>query len=262
MKDRTANLLRLIRDQARTLRWRVKEGSRARFDTEGIPIPPGHLLFFVSGTFHNVDEVLLDGKLNLQKMQEILKKNGAGLETFDAILDFGCGCGRILRHMPRLTAAKLFGCDYNAKLVDWCRNNLSFATFKQNHIHEKLEYPDHSFDFIYAWSVFTHLTEHQNKFWIDELRRVLRLGGYLYFTTHGRAFEASIPNAMREQFHAGKFVAKGEDMPGKNYCASFHPERFVREELTRGLTIIDFVEGRPGQDAYLMQKTAGVRRSP
>jgi SAM-dependent methyltransferase len=260
MKARATNLLRVIRDYGRTLRWRVKEGSNVRFDAEGIPLPPAELLFLISGRFDNVDGYLLDGTLHLQNMQKVLEKNGIGIEAFDAILDFGCGCGRVLRQIRQRTSAKLFGCDYNAKLVGWCRQNLSFATFTQNRLQGNLEYPDRSFDFIYAWSVFTHLTEHQSIFWIDELRRVLRPGGYLYFTTHGRAFETLVPDALKEQFHAGKLVVKGEDMSGKNYCAAFHPQRYVQEEMTRGLKIIDFIEGKPErleQDVYLMQMTEG-----
>jgi len=69
---------------------------------------------------------------------------------------------------------------------------------------------------------------------------VLRPGGYLYFTTHGKACEARIPNVLKEQFRADKLVVK--DLPGSNYCASFHPERYVREESARGFKIIDFIE--------------------
>jgi SAM-dependent methyltransferase len=88
-------------------------------------------------------------------------------------------------------------------LVEWCQKNLSFASFAQNPLQGKLEYSDRSFDFIYAWSVFTHLTEHQGIFWIDELRRVLRPGGYLYFTTHGRVAVKDRPGMWRSVKSSG-----------------------------------------------------------
>jgi len=39
MKDRIANRLRIIRDQARMLHWQVKKSSRVLYDTEGLPVP-------------------------------------------------------------------------------------------------------------------------------------------------------------------------------------------------------------------------------
>jgi hypothetical protein len=48
------------------------------------------------------------------------------------------------------TGARLFGCDYNKKLIAWCRANLSLAEFSISKSEGKLQYGDRSFDFIYA----------------------------------------------------------------------------------------------------------------
>src|SRR5262249_34518466 len=171
--------------------------------------------------------------------------------------DFGCGVGRVLRHLPTLTGARLAGCDYNNELIDWCRANLCFAEFSTNQAEGRFQYGDGSFDFIYALSVFTHFTEAQHGFWIHELRRVLRPRGYLLLTTHGNHYEHHIPDHLRKSFHDGQLVVLRPDMAGQNVCAAFQPERYVRNELARGWELIDFVErgaaGNPSQDVYLLR---------
>jgi SAM-dependent methyltransferase len=102
--------------------------------------------------------------LRRRAAQNVLQKNNVEIVQFDSILDFGCGLGRVLRRLPDLTGAQLFGCDYNRKLIVWCRANLPFAEFSTNELERKLKYDDHSFDFVYALSVFTHLTASQHRF--------------------------------------------------------------------------------------------------
>ncbi len=41
----------------------------------------------------------------------------------------------------------------------WCKSNLRFAEFRVNTLAGELPYKAETFDFIYAFSVFTHLSE-------------------------------------------------------------------------------------------------------
>src|SRR5215475_12386349 len=101
------------------------------------------------------------------------------------MLDFGCGCGRIIRHWRALSGPELYGIDYNPLLIDWCRRNLSFARFIVNRTGIPFSFPEGMFDFIYSISVFTHLTESSQRFLMNELMRILKPGGHLLFTVHG-----------------------------------------------------------------------------
>jgi cyclopropane fatty-acyl-phospholipid synthase-like methyltransferase len=47
----------------------------------------------------------------------MLQENGTGIQDRAAILDFGCGCGRVIRHRREATGASLHGTDYNPHLV-------------------------------------------------------------------------------------------------------------------------------------------------
>jgi SAM-dependent methyltransferase len=254
------NGLRFVRRRAAQMRARIMEAVRIEYDDKGTRIPPPHLISLVAGV-RDTGWFLSSGRLGAQALHDVLRKNNVDIARFDSILDFGCGLGRVLRHLPAVTGARLFGCDYNRKLIAWCRANLPFAEFSTNELEGKLKYADHSFDFIYALSVFTHLTARQQEFWIDELRRILRPGGYLFLTTHGKHYEKEIPEGLRTHFDNGELVVVKPDRAGENACAAFHPEKYVRDELARGWEIVDFVEqgalGNPLQDVYLLRNPRG-----
>ena len=38
-----------------------------------------------------------------------------------AVLDFGCGCGRVMRRWADVSGPAFFGSDYNPNLINWCR---------------------------------------------------------------------------------------------------------------------------------------------
>lgn len=254
---RLAVSLLSLRHRAARLRARVRKRMTIEYDANGVRIPPEHLTSLVTGVF-DTNWFLTSGKRGAESLRDVLSKNGIDIAGFDAILDFGCGVGRVLRHLPTLTNARLFGSDYNRKLIAWCRGNLPFAEFGINKPDTRLQYDSGSFDFIYALSVFTHFTEAQHIFWINELRRVLRPGGYLLLTTHGNYFEQYIPAHLKTTFQNGELVVVRPDRAGKNVCSAYQPERYVREKLARGWELVDFVErgamGNYPQDVHVLRK--------
>jgi SAM-dependent methyltransferase len=200
------------------------------------------------------------GRLAAASMQEILAGQGIALENLRAILDFGCGVGRVMRQWSSLQGPALHGTDYNPELVAWCTANLPFATFRVNRLTGRLDYPDTSFDLIYAFSVFTHLPADEQSFWMCELTRLLRPGGALFLTTHGEHYLPGLSTREQQQFQSGALVVRGSSEAGSNDCAAFHPESYVRRSLARGLDVASFVprgaRGNPNQDAYLLRKLA------
>lgn len=118
------------------------------------------------------------------------------------LLDFGCGCGRILRFFGLYIANwRLHGADVDAEAVKWCRKNLTFASFEKVPVFPKLPHSDTSFEAIYAFSVFSHLPESAQLAWLRELRRVAKPGCVLVLTVQGRrvlalARDGSRPDVM------------------------------------------------------------------
>ncbi|MEO8435697.1 MAG: class I SAM-dependent methyltransferase [Pyrinomonadaceae bacterium] len=192
-------------------------------------------------------------------IRQTLEKHGLEIEHFDRILDFGCGVGRIMRHWSSLQGPIFHGTDYNPTLVAWCRGNLKFAEFQVNSLSQRLSYEPETFDFIYAFSVFTHLSESLQFHWLDELSRVLKPGGHLYFTANGDYLLPHLSAKEKEKFLSGQLVVREADQSGSNTCATFHPATYVREKMARNFFVVDFISGKAKgeQDIYLFKKPAG-----
>ncbi len=223
----------------------------------GLPIPPSRLIYLVAGT-DDASWFLDSGGVAADCLREVLGKNGVELDRLGAILDFGCGVGRVLRHWQGLRGPELHGTDYNPDLIAWCERNLPFARFRLNGLDRGPGYPDGSFDLIYALSVFTHLSEPLQAYWMGEMARLLRPGGHLFFTVHGESYLPGLPASEAAQFRRGELVVHRSRRDGSNDCAVFHPEPYVRRTLADGLDVVDFLpegaRGNPHQDVYLLRK--------
>jgi SAM-dependent methyltransferase len=98
------------------------------------------------------------------------------------VLDFGCGCGRTLRHFqPEAEQAELWGCDVHAESIDWVREHIPWVRAFRNEPLPPLPHDDGYFDLIWGLSVFTHLDVDWAP-WLLELRRVLADDGLLVLT--------------------------------------------------------------------------------
>jgi SAM-dependent methyltransferase len=238
---------------------------RARMNRRATRVPPQRLIFYVIG--YRWAKVYLDsGSIIVDAMVKHLRAAGIEIATLGTVLDFGCGCGRMIRHLPKHTNAALSGCDYNAELIAWDQRNLPFAEFRQNELAPPLPYPDNSFDLVYARSVFTHLTEELQLRWIAELRRVLKPRGVLYFTTHGRQFFAQLSLDERERVERGESIVHDASEEGHNVCTSFELDGFVRQKLGRGFDVLGYYPGQAGQhlqqDAYVLRKQTVAAGEP
>jgi SAM-dependent methyltransferase len=225
---------------------------------DGLPLPPARLVNLVQGSY-NLQTFYSKGLLAAQSVRAILKANGAELAASPRVLDFGCGCGRVIRHWHSLHGVELHGCDYNPRLIDFCRRALPFARFEVNELRAPLVYADDTFDVVYALSVFTHLDEAAEDFWLRELTRIVKPGGHLFITVQGtRRLHAMTPE-QRARFERGERITENAGGAGSNDCYAYHPEQFVRRHFGGHLTVVDFVPGGQAdnrQDVCLLRKPA------
>jgi SAM-dependent methyltransferase len=224
--------------------------------SDGLPVPPPHLIFRVAGTA-DVAWFLESGRLAAASMKDALERAGAPIESMNAILDFGCGCGRVIRNWARLDS-RIAGSDLSGEAIDWCRVHLPFARFETNGLSPPLAFDDASFDLAYALSVLTHLPEAIQHEWMDELRRVARPDGFVVLSTHGERYLERLNDDERGRFHAGELVVRWGEVPGTNLCTTFHPPQWVRERLLpHGFDEVAFVAegaaGNPYQDLFLLR---------
>ena len=157
----------------------------------------------------------------------------------------------------------MHGCDSNRRLVDWVQKNLPFVEARRNERTPPLPYRDGSFDFVYAISIFTHLSTEQASAWMAEIKRVLRPGGLFFFTTHGVSYRDQLSAEDLETFDRGRPVVRFTHAEGTNLCGAFHPRRFVESTLAKEFEVVEAIETHTiaedlrnllRQDRYLVRK--------
>ena len=242
-------------------------GAAGRTGSDGLPLPPVDMIRMTQGLYRRASDpdavyrrFEATGAESAAWIANLLARNGERIEDMSAILDFGCGCGRVTRHWKELDA-RVCGSDYNAHLVRWCAEHLAFGEFRPNEAAPPLPFDDATFDFAYAISVFTHLEEARQLPWIGELTRVVRPGGLLLITVMSEERLRSIPawERLREPFEAGELVVVRSERSGSNSCAVYHPLNYIRNTLTRDLEIVDYDAGSPAvanQDGLLLRTPA------
>ncbi len=223
---------------------------------DGLPIPPPRLRTGVSGA-PDVWMYVEGGELSEKTVREALDRSNMAIGSLGAILDFGCGCGRLLRRWRDLDA-RICGTDVNAAAVEWCRAHLPFVEVDVNEPEPPLVYGEASFDLVYAFSIFTHLPVRTQLAWRDELRRVLRPGGLLLLSVCGDKYVDRLTHKERRIYSDGECVVRRPTAAGANICVTFHPPAFVRGTLADGWEFLEHTPrgflGGPGQDLVILRK--------
>jgi len=216
----------------------------------------------------------------VQPLELALNRNGWSLRSFSSILDFGCGPGRLSQHLCWLTPnAQLFGCDVDPMSVAEAQRSCPRGHFHANKPMPPLDYEDGQFDLVWAWGVFTNISESSHRDWLKELARVLRPGGVLLSTTHShehlRRMAVFSPENLKKYNFAGsveEFIQSGD---GYHYVSppNWHPDYgwavISKDYVTSrwpdysGLSLVDYSEGafetypEGCQDIVIMVKEPG-----
>ena len=189
-------------------------------------------MFRVTG-LTDPDVFFESGQQSVRDLNRALGVIGQSLESYPTILEFGCGCGRIMLWLEQLArSSSLHGVDIDERAIRWAQANMPYATLTVNDPLPPLDYPDGFFDLVYNHSVFTHLDEEYQDKWLAELQRVTRPGGTILLTVHGEVA-----------------VRQNEEMTAK----AGGDRTWLREELRRsGIAFVrhDSYVGGPFPDFY------------
>lgn len=161
----------------------------------GLPVPPQELWI----GFETREHYLSSGELCAHRMMEIVAESDLPLTAGMSILDFGCGAGRMIRHLEHLSSScDIWGVDISADHIFWCKQYLTppfhFATTT---LVPHLPFADRRFDLVYAGSVFTHIDDNVDA-WLLELRRILSNDGRLYASIHDQHTMEILDTQLRD----------------------------------------------------------------
>jgi SAM-dependent methyltransferase len=230
------------------------------------PIPPAKLRFRVNATMNTATHVEV-GQNIAQDIKDLCNITGRDFYSFADILDFGCGCGRVIQNFrDRPESCTLHATDIDPELVNWCRSNLDGIDWNVNEHRPPLPFQNDAFDLIYGISVFTHLDEDFQHAWLRDLQRVARPGATLILTVHGEDIIERLGNWDRsyadEAHERGLLFLSGpkgklkvDGLPDF-YQTAFHTREYIYREWSEYFDILNYVERgiNKYQDAVILRK--------
>lgn len=163
---------------------------------------------------------------------------GSPIRHDHQVLDFGSGWGRIARFfLQDVPLSNIHGLDVTPGFTDICRETFGSPNFHTCEPFPPTELKDGRFNFIVAYSVFSHLSESACTAWMKEFSRMLAPGGIVAVTTRGRQF---FDFCERQKTPEMRIVAGMEGEQGEVKSVSY------RESL--GLLFDDFDAARDQYD--------------
>ena len=189
----------------------------------------------------------------------------AGLTLNSRVLDWGCGAGRlavgIRNYFPEGRINHYQGVDVQERLIDWATDNLKAPGFEFTHINaSNFRYNPYgekihtlasgasSVDIVYAYSVFSHMTEDETINYFKLINNVLVDGGKAFITCF---VEENVADWAENPKDYGPFQWKG-----RLHCALFNRHYFERLLQSAGLAVDLFQYGceTDGQSLYVLRK--------
>lgn len=188
-----------------------------------------------------------------------------GLEPHHAVLDVGCGPGRMaVPLMDYLTAdGRYEGFDVVPREIRWCQEHITprrpdfrfqLADVRNRHYNPdgdvsasefRFPYDDSTFDLVVVASVFTHMLEQEVERYLTEVGRVLRPGGrciVTYFLLNDDSRRRIAAGESYFSFPAGDGAARFEKSDDPEAVVAYD-ESFVRDRHTASGLPVESVHG-------------------
>ncbi|MBV6478185.1 MAG: Ubiquinone/menaquinone biosynthesis C-methyltransferase UbiE [Ignavibacteria bacterium] len=235
---------------------------------QGLPVPPVEIRL---GSVKKTENYLNWAKPQVKAMIEIAEKSGFKFSKGKRILDFGCGTGRMIRWLKPLSdRCEIWGTDINSEHIYWASRYLRpYFKFATTTTIPHLPFEDSYFDFIYAGSVFTHIDDLTDA-WFLELKRILNSGGRLYITIHDqnslRLLNSEERPDWKNSWLSKRINADPVYNENKNkfgvYISMrgpdsqvFYDDEFFKDQISQYYDILDIVPEAYGyQTAVLLKK--------
>jgi SAM-dependent methyltransferase len=111
---------------------------------------------------------------------------GFPIDRARRVLDFGCGTSRILRYFVEfMPGPRYYGSEVFKDNIEWGRKAFPEVMYiEQGHL-PPLPVQEHTFDLVYAYSIFSHFDQVPFRSWLREFARIINPGGLLIITVQG-----------------------------------------------------------------------------
>lgn len=178
------------------------------------------------------------------------------------MLDFGCGAGRTLRHfLAEAHAGEYWGVDIDERSVRWLEDNLCPPLHVVRcDVDPPLPFESASFDFAWAISVFTHLSDNSAA-WLLELHRILRPGGLLMASYMGEWNSEQLAAEPWDENRIGMNVLKHDQPWDRGGPMVFISDWWVREHWGRAFDVVTISPWYENQ-SWLMLRRKEVSITP
>lgn len=192
-------------------------------------------------------------------------RRSAGLTLDSRVLDWGCGAGRlavgIRNYFPEGRIKRYQGVDVQESLIDWASKNLKAPGFDFTYINvfndrynpsgvkmHTLASDAGSVDIVYAYSVFSHMTEEDTAEYLKLIKNVLMDDGKAFITCF---VEENVPDWLENPEGYGPLR-----WTRRLHCALFNRHHFESLVQAAGLAVDRFQYGREtdGQSLYVLRK--------
>ena len=205
-----------------------------------LPVPPLDLIQRIGpmGDIDPAEEYERSGQLHRELIEATLPDDWTWPGR--RVLDFGCGIGRVLRQFaPEAEVAEIWGCDLDRPSVTWLQENLSppFHFFESADAAD-LPQEDGSFDLIYAFSVYTHLTDNWAG-WLREHHRVLKDDGLLLVTFLGEGMIESLIDERWDEDRIGMNTMQHGNPWDCGGPLAFNSQWWIRSHWGRAFEILE-----------------------
>ena len=214
-------------------------------------LPPPRLRRRVAGSSGRRDFLRI-GHAASDDIRRAVDRCGVETSGLSKWLDFGCGAGRVARHVAVWPfVSELWGADVDPEAIDWARGHMS-GRWEVLDRRPPSALPAGHFDAAYAISVFTHLDRDAEGEWLAEIHRVLKPGGFFIASTHAPSLSWGRPDmtdAERDRLLRDGFLFLAGTGRDFNDDTAFHDNAYLRRTWGRLF----------GQLAYLGHGVAGFQ---
>lgn len=186
-------------------------------------------------------DFLKSGEELVEQYWKILRREGAP-ETFDQVLDFGCGVGRLTLAWTR-HASQVTGVDISRPMVEKGRQIMAGQEaihFELNQRDDLSLFPDNHFDLVFSHVVLQHMPWSLAQVYLSEFARICKPGGWVAFQLPFDPGQSQTMSWLRRRivdalpFGLGGAYRRWRRGTSRLFEMHFTPPEKVETILTRG----------------------------